>query len=199
MKECSFKELFSDAGNVWDVLDKLQLFLKEQFMSKRVKGNYDEDVFLGEGTIIEKGVLIKGPAIIGKNCFIDHSAYLRGGCLLGNNVHIGHSAEIKSSILLDNAAVSHLNYIGNSILGNSAHMSGGSIAANVRLDKKPVFIRLGDQKIKTGLQKFGSIIGDGSNIGVNAVLNPGTILGKNTIVYPLREVRGVHSEGETIK
>ncbi len=158
-----------------------------------------KDIFVGEGTTIQEGAVIIGPAIIGKNCVIGHCSLIRENCILGDNVHIGHAVEIKNSVFLNSAIAAHLNYIGDSLIGKNANISGGAILANFRLDKKTIAIRNGIEKIDTGLQKFGSIVGDGSSIGVNTVLNPGTILGKKTVVYPLTSVTGVHQDGEVIK
>ncbi|MBI2622689.1 MAG: hypothetical protein HYW64_01170, partial [Candidatus Levybacteria bacterium] len=163
------------------------------------KPNYGKNIFIGKDTLVEDYAVIKGPAIIGKNCFIGHASYLRGGCILGDNVHIGHGAEIKNSILLNNAIAAHLNYIGDSIIGSNVNISGGAMLANFRFDKKSVTIKTENKRIDTGLSKFGAILGDNSTIGVNAVLNPGTLLGKNTIVYPLTSVKGVHKDGEVIR
>ena len=197
----SFADIFTDCEFVWDAQKKLSQYVKAQFESGRVKANVPgkEYIYIGEGTVIHKLAEIQGPAIIGKNCVISHAALLRGLCLLGDSVHVGHASEIKDSILLNGAISAHLNYIGNSIIGNKVNISGGSILANFRLDKKPVFIKNGEDKIETNLTKLGAIIGDDSVIGVNAVLNPGTVLGKHSVVYPLTVVKGVHSPSSIIK
>lgn len=201
LSDFQYAELFQDVTNAWEVLPKLSDFLHAQFEKGIVRGNYKDkkDVFIGEGTVIQNGSEIIGPAIIGRNCILSHAALIRGNCLLGDNVNIGHAVEIKYSICLKGAAVAHLNYIGNSIIGNNVNISGGAILANHRLDRKLIAVRDGDKKTETNLQKFGAIIGDNSNIGVNAVLNPGTLLGKNTVVYPLISVTGIHKENEIIK
>ena len=201
LEDISFADIFTDCEFVWDVQKKLTSYIKEQFDSGKIKANYKniKYVHVGEGTSINDLAQIQGPAIIGRNCIIYHAALLRGPCLLGDNVHIGHASEIKDSILLNGAISAHLNYVGNSIVGNNVNISGGSIVANVRLDKKPVFIKNGEDKIETNLTKLGAIIGDDSVIGVNAVLNPGTVLGKHSVVYPLTVVKGVHSQSSIIK
>lgn len=197
----SWEQVFDDTKFVWEALPNIRNFILDQFERKILTANYKDkkDVFVGEGSIIHEGAVIEGPAIIGKNCIIGHCSLLRENCILGDNVHIGHGVEVKNSVFLSNATAAHLNYIGDSVIGNNVNISGGAIMANFRLDKKPVIVRINEEKIDTGLQKFGSVIGDGSSIGVNAVLNPGTILGRNTIVYPLVSVTGVHENDEIIK
>lgn len=195
----SWKDIFPKDKPVWEALNNLDVFVKELFATGVVTANYQDrdDVFVGKGTQIQEGVKITGPAIIGKNCMISHMSLLRGTCLLGDNVHVGHAVEVKESILLHGATAAHLNYIGDSIIGNNVNIAGGAILANFRLDKKPVVIKTGSAVVETHREKFGSVLGDEANIGVNAVLNPGTLLGKKVIVYPLTTVKGMHHD-ETI-
>ncbi|MCL5010530.1 MAG: hypothetical protein M1289_02915 [Patescibacteria group bacterium] len=196
-----FKEIFDHTAFPWEALSKINSYIK-RITAFKLRPNHKKfpDVFVGEGTRLEEGVLISGPALIGKNCVIGHGALIRGGCILGDNVHIGHACEIKHSIFLDNAVSAHLNYVGDSVIGSFVNIAAGAVLANLRLDKKNIAVYPGkDKRIDTNLKKFGAIIGDGSNIGVNAVLNPGTILGKNTIVYPLSFVKGIHKDSEIIK
>lgn len=196
-----YHTIFAETQNVWEVLSQISEFIKSLFASGKVMPNFQDksDVYVGEGTVIHEGAHIVGPVIIGRDCFIGHGSLLREYCLFGNNVRIGHAVEVKKSIFLNDATAAHLNYVGDSIIGNQVNISGGTILANYRLDKKSVVIRINDERVETGLEKFGSIIGDGSNIGVNSVLNPGTILGKNTIVHPLVSVIGFHKNNETVK
>lgn len=186
----NYKELFN-VDNVWEVLPKIVEFV--------LNNNRLKPVLIGSGTIVEEGALIKGPAIIGDNCFIAHGAYIRDGVIIGNDVKVGHSVEIKNSIVLNNSRIAHFNYIGDSIIGNDVNFAGGAITANFRLDGAKIKIKNNDKKIETNLTKFGAIVGDGSKIGVNVVLNPGTILSKNTKVFPLTSVFGIHLNEETIK
>lgn len=199
LSEFPYADVFQDVVYVWEPLKTLETYLAHLFTSGKLVANYQDakDIFIGEGSTIEEGVRIIGPAVIGKRSSIGHAAFLRGGNLIGDGVHVGHAVELKSSIILNHAAIAHLNYVGNSIVGN-ANISGGAMFANYRLDKRMVIVKDGDEKIETGLQKFGAIVGDGSNIGAQVVLNPGTILGKHTVVYPLKSVVGVHTEGEVI-
>jgi NDP-sugar pyrophosphorylase family protein len=190
------------AGTPWETVANILSYIKKIFVSHKLSPNYKNrpDVYVGEGTTIHPSVDIQGPAIIGANCQISHAAFLREGCIIGDNVHIGHAVEIKHSLILNNAMIAHLNYIGDSIIGNNVNISGGAILANFRLDKENITVKTGGGfKIDTGLNKFSAAIGDNSVIGVNAVINPGTLLGKNVIVFPLKSVSGVHENNATIK
>lgn len=194
-----FKELLYNK-NPWESIADLSEFIENLFRSNKITANYKDkkNVFVGEGTLVHPTVDIVGPAIIGTNCDIRHTAYLRENCLIGDNVVIGHAVEVKHSIFLNSSAANHFCYIGDSIIGNHVNISGGAIFANLRLDKKKILIKYNNNKIDTGLNKFGSAIGDNSVIGVNSVLNPGTILGKNTFVFPLKSASGVYGENSKI-
>lgn len=201
LKSFEYRDIFSEINFVWEVLPKIKDYIEMQFKTGSLKPNYKEqnDVYIGEGTIIQEGATIEGPAIIGKYALIGHGSFIRQNCIIGGNVQIGHAVEAKGSIFLTDSKIAHLNYIGDSVVGNKVNISAGVILANYRLDKKAVMVIDGENKIETGLEKFSSIIGDSSSIGVNCVLNPGTILGKNTTVYPLISVKGVHKDNEIIK
>ena len=185
--------LFADAP-AWGAIAGLDDYIRAQFASGAAVQNNKEFpmVSIGEGTTIAPGAVIEGPAIIGRNCTIGHGAYIRGGSVLGDRVHVGHAVELKHVIVMNDVAIAHLNYIGDSILGHAVNISGGAICANFRLDKQPVTVRHGDARHETGLEKLGAIVGDGCNVGVNAVLNPGTVLGRSSVVYPLQSVSGTH-------
>jgi len=141
---------------------------------------------------------IAGPCIVGKNTELRQGAFIRGSALIGENCVIGNSCELKNVIIFDNVQVPHFNYVGDSILGYKAHLGAGSVTSNVKSDKKLVVVH-GDKEIETGLKKFGAMIGDNTEIGCNAVLNPGTVLGKDCIVYPCTCVRGVVEENSIYK
>lgn len=189
----SFADIFANVENVWETLGRTGEYIKQKTQG------LSSNIIVGEGAAIQEGAKILGPAIIGKNCIIAHSAFIRENCIIGDNVYIGHCVEIKSSIILNNTRIPHLSYVGDSIMGNNVNLGGGAKTANFRLDKKEVFVKMGDQKIETGLKKLGAIIGDNVSIGLNVVLNPGTILGKESIVYPLVSVTGVHDRGSVIR
>lgn len=200
MQSFEHRVLFDGISNVWEVLPKIEPYILSLFEQNAFKANYNnsKNIFIGKGTLISKGALILGPAIIGENCFIGHASLIRENCLVGDNVHIGHGVEVKSSLFLNSSTSAHLNYVGNSIIGNLVNISGGAMIANYRLDKKPVTIKLSAGDVSTNLEKFGAVIGDGAIIGVNSVLNPGTLLGRNTVVYPLKSVVGFYKNGEKI-
>lgn len=189
LKDFQYPQIFDGIEEIWEAIPRIEKFIKKR----------TNKILVGKGTKIDKTAVILGPAIIGKNCYIGPHAFLRENCIISDNCHIGHGVEIKNSLLLPGARPAHLNYIGDSMLGKDVIFAGGSITANFRLDKKSVTIKDHKTKINTGLPKFGAVVGDGSFIGVNSVLNPGTILGKNTIVYPLTSVVGVHKNNEVIK
>ena len=131
------------------------------------------------------------PCIIGANTEVRHCAFIRGSALVGENCVVGNSVELKNVILFDKVQVPHYNYVGDSILGYKAHMGAGSITSNVKSDKSLVAVKTGDGKIETGIKKFGAMLGDRVEVGCNSVLNPGTVIGRSTNIYPLSSVRGV--------
>ena len=139
------------------------------------------------------------PCIIGAGTEVRHCAFIRGAALVGENCVVGNSTELKNVILFDNVQVPHYNYVGDSILGFRSHMGAGSITSNVKSDKTLVTVRAGEEKIETGLKKFGAILGDHVEVGCNSVLNPGTVLGRRTSVYPLSSVRGAVEEDHIVK
>jgi len=199
LADFTHREVFAGCRFVWEVLPKLEFYISDLFEKGKITANCGEDVYLGEGTVVEPGAYIKGPAIIGKNCRIGHVAYLRENVLAGDNCVFGHGTEVKNSIFLPGAVVAHLNYIGDSILGKNVNVSAGAILANFRLDQETIKVRLGEKDLDTKLSKFGAAVGDSSRIGVNSVLNPGTLLGKKSLVYPLASVRGYHPQGSLIR
>ena len=180
--------LWEKGKPVWGPLLALDGYLRKQ--SFRIEIKIPEGVHLdradliaiGKGTVIEPGVYIQGPCIIGKNCILRHGAYLRGGVLCGDHCAIGHSSEIKHSILFDYSAATHFTYVGDSILGSWANLGAGVKCANLRLDR---------QDVKPGMLKFGACIGDRVQVGCNCVLNPGTLIGKESVIYPLLNFGGV--------
>lgn len=204
-----YKDVFLLDQPVWQTLKVINNFCQEffkNFKGKLIKGEVQkgavllgEDIFIDGGTVVESGSMIKGPTIIDKNCQIRHGAYIRGRVLIGNGSVIGNSTEIKNSILLRGVKAAHLNYIGDSVVGNKVNLGGGVKLANFRLDGRKVKINFQGRKIATGLTKLGSILGDGVSVGCNTVCNPGTILGRNSKVYPLISVKGFHKSGSIIK
>ncbi len=193
--------LFEKHQNIWEVLGDIDSFIKN-FNSTSEKEGYNEiseGVFVGKNVTIDDTSRIKGKAIIGHNSIIGHAAFLRAGVIIGDNVNVGHATEVKHSIILAKTALAHLNYIGDSIIGSECNISGGATLANWRFDRKEVSIKDGQDRIPTGMEKLGAIVGDGSFLGVSAVLNPGTILGKNCLVFPLVSVAGTYPASSRIK
>ena len=158
----------------------------------------DENIWISKTVNIPNNVTIKGPCIIDHNAEIRPGAFIRGNVIIGKNSVLGNSCEMKNAILYDNVQVPHFNYVGDSILGEFAHMGAGSITSNIKSDKTNVVIK-GKEKIETNLRKVGAFLGNNVEIGCNAVLNPGTIIGCNTIVYPLTMVRGVIEGNKIVK
>lgn len=185
-----FPELFSYEP-IWITVSKVNSFLTSLFETKKVKGNYSENVYIEDNVEIDSTAKIIGPVIICSGARVGFNSLVRGSVIIGKNSTIGHAVEIKNSVVLNNSSVPHFNYVGDSIIGSNVNIGAGTITANLRLDKKTVPINLNrSKKIETDLRKLGSIIGDESNIGAHVVLNPGTILAKKTFVYPLLNISG---------
>ena len=158
-----------------------------------------EDVWIAKSASVAPTASITGPAIIGKGAQIRHCAFIRGNALVGEGAVVGNSTELKNVILFNKVQVPHYNYVGDSILGYASHMGAGSITSNVKSDKTLVTVRFGEERIETGRKKMGAILGDGVEVGCGTVLNPGTIVGRNTNIYPLSMVRGYVPEGSIYK
>jgi UDP-N-acetylglucosamine diphosphorylase / glucose-1-phosphate thymidylyltransferase / UDP-N-acetylgalactosamine diphosphorylase / glucosamine-1-phosphate N-acetyltransferase / galactosamine-1-phosphate N-acetyltransferase len=157
-----------------------------------------DEIELRKGALIEAGAWVTGPTILGEETAIRHGAYVRGGLLTGEKVVIGHTTEVKSSIFLNSAKAPHFAYVGDSILGNNVNLGAGTKISNLKITNDEIVLRVGDDKVKTGLRKMGAIIGDGSETGCNSVLNPGTLLGKGCLVYPAIAVRKAYYKPRTI-
>src|ERR1043166_1924880 len=188
--------IFDGCEYAWDALKTIQAYLNANLkpaLRNRCEGVafIGKNVFIGEGTVVEDGAMIKGPAIIGRNCEIRHNAYIREQVIIGDNCVIGNSCEVKYSMLFNNAVAPHFNYIGDSILGHKAHLGAGVKISNVKLVSGNVKVEAGGKVLDTGLRKFGALLGDQTDIGCNAVLNPGSIIGRNSVVYPNTNWRGV--------
>ena len=179
-----------------DALKRLQAYLEADLrpgLHNRCEGvaYVGERVFIGEGTVVEDGAMIKGPAIIGHNCQIRHNAYIREHVIIGDNCVVGNACEVKNSLLFNEAVAPHFNYIGDSILGYASHLGAGVKVSNVKLVPGNVTVDIEGRSFDTGLRKFGVLLGDHSDIGCNAVLNPGSIIGRGSVVYPNTNWRGV--------
>jgi len=156
-------------------------------------------VWVHKTAAVAPSAYLAGPCIIGPNTEVRHCAFIRGSALVGAGCVVGNSVELKNTILFDGVQVPHFNYVGDSILGYKAHMGAGAVTSNVKSDKTPVTVKSGDEKIETGLKKFGAMVGDFVEVGCNAVLNPGTVVGRKSNVYPTACVRGVVPENSIWK
>ena len=188
--------IFADCKFAWEALKKIEGYIAANLKSglhNKCEGvaYVGEKVFIGEGTVVEDGAMIKGPAIIGRNCQIRHNAYIRENVIIGDNCVVGNSTEIKNSILFNNAAAPHFNYAGDSILGHKAHLGAGVKISNFKLFPGNITVEMDGKPFDTGLRKFGALLGDGTEIGCNAVLNPGSIIGRGAVVYPNVFWRGI--------
>lgn len=214
MEECKIQNLYALENTIaeplltrytypWEALKNIGDFIVE-LGNKLPKEDYivkGENVWISKTANIAETAYIKGPAIICDNAEIRHCAFIRGNAIVGKNVVVGNSTELKNVILFDNVQVPHYNYVGDSILGYKAHMGAGSITSNVKSDKKMVIIKnnITGEIIETNRKKVGAMIGDFVEIGCGSVLNPGTVIGKNTNIYPLSSVRGVVLEDSIYK
>ncbi|CAN5534948.1 glucose-1-phosphate thymidylyltransferase [soil metagenome] len=204
LEHTAHPKLFENQKFVWDSLKQissyLQFRLKPAVLGELVgKPFISNSVFVGEGTIIEQGAMLKGPAWIGSNCHIRSGCYVRENVIVGDGVVMGNSCEFKNCILFDEAQVPHFNYVGDSVLGHKAHLGAGVILSNVKLDHREIHVAANDGNIATGLTKFGAIVGDRTEVGCNAVINPGSLLGRDSIVYPGTNFRGVLPASSIVK
>ena len=199
LSDFSYADIFTDEVHVWDVIKKISPYLQSLFKSGKIKGNYSENVFIHESAYVDKTARIEGPTVILENAIIGFNAYIHGNVIIGKNAVVGTGTEVKNSIMLNTCKGSHYNYISDSLLGNEVRLGAGAVIVNKRVDRETIKIKLDNERIDTGIIKFGSVIGDRSRIGANAVINPGTIIGKNSLIYPLESVFGLHKDNETIK
>jgi NDP-sugar pyrophosphorylase family protein len=211
--------IFDGCHHAWEALKKIEPYLakvQKQNPPKKFPGaTIGDRVIIGEGTVVEPGAMIKGPAVIGKNCQIRHNAYIRENVIIGDDCVVGNASELKNALLFNGVQVPHYNYVGDSILGHKAHIGAGVICSNLKSLPGNVMVAscqlpvegsksrgaaqaepaTGSQQpatvLDTGLRKFGALIGDGAEVGCNAVLNPGSILGRGAIIYPGVSWRGV--------
>ena len=177
----------------WEVLPYIKEFIKalgnalpEDRFEKR-----GEDIWVAKSAAVAQTACLNGPLIIDENAEIRHCAFIRGNAIVGKGTVVGNSTELKNVILFNSVQVPHYNYVGDSILGYKSHMGAGSITSNVKSDKTLVVVKSADEKMETGRKKFGAMLGDFVEVGCNSVLNPGTVIGPHTNIYPLSPVRGV--------
>ncbi len=201
LSETIAKDIFIGVEYPWEVLPKIGEFIKElgEGLSPDEFDKVSENVWVSKDAKIAQSACINCPTIICKGAEIRHCAFIRGNAIVGENAVVGNSTELKNVILFNKVQVPHYNYVGDSILGYKAHTGAGAITSNVKSNKTLVTISTADGKIETGLKKFGAIIGDNAEVGCNAVMNPGTVLGRDSIVYPLSMVRGHVPENSVYK
>ncbi len=201
LEETIAKDLLESVTYPWEALSKINDYILE--IGKQLDpAKYDkvgDDVWIAKTAKVMPTAYIHGPAIICENAEIRHCAFIRGKAIIGNDAVVGNSTELKNVILFNKVQVPHYNYVGDSILGYKTHMGAGSITSNVKSDKKLVVIKDGKEQIETGIKKVGAMIGDKVEVGCNSVLNPGTVIGKNSNIYPLSSVRGVIPEKSIYK
>ena len=193
LEETIAKELLESVTYPWEALPKIEEFILKigEKLDKEKYEKKGENIWIAKSAKIAPTAYINGPAIIGENAEIRHCAFIRGKAIVGEGAVVGNSTELKNVILFNKVQVPHYNYVGDSILGYKSHMGAGSITSNVKSDKKLVIVKNGKETIETGLKKFGAMLGDNVEVGCGSVLNPGTVIGSNTNIYPLSSVRGV--------
>ena len=193
--------LFKDVTYPWEVLPKIKDFIIAlgNTLDTHIYEKKGENIWISKSAKVAPTAYISGPVIIGEETEIRHCAFIRGNAIVGNHCVVGNSTELKNVILFNNVQVPHYNYVGDSILGYRSHMGAGSITSNVKSDKKLVIVKSGAECMETGLKKFGAMIGDNVEVGCNSVLNPGTVIGKNSNIYPQSSVRGVVPENSIYK
>jgi NDP-sugar pyrophosphorylase family protein len=204
LKQTEHASIFDGCEFAWEALKQLKDYLRKNLrpaLNNRCEGRafIGEQVFIGKGTLVEDGVMIKGPAIIGRGCEIRHNAYVREGVIIGDGCVVGNSCELKNTLLFNEAKVPHFSYVGDSILGYLAHLGAGVKISNIKLMPGNVVVELDGKTLDTGLRKFGALLGDYTDVGCNTVLNPGSIIGRHSVIYPNTNWRGVLSDNMIVK
>ncbi|MCP4229803.1 MAG: glucose-1-phosphate thymidylyltransferase [bacterium] len=197
LSQTAFAQYFDGLRYPWDILKSLPE-IAASFDQYLIKGDVMDgahilgaDIAVGPGTVVEPGAVIKGPTVIGANCEIRAGAYIRGNTIIGDGGIVGNSSEVKNALFLEGAAAPHFNYVGDSVLGRKCNLGAGVKLSNWKIAAdKNVTLRIDDETVDTGLQKFGAVLGDFVEIGCNSVLNPGTVVGANTLIYAVSNVRG---------
>lgn len=185
-------QIFDGVNYAWEVLPKISGFIKElgKTLDPEKFSQIGENIWVAKTAKVAETAYLNGPLIIDENAEIRHCAFIRGSAIVGKNCVVGNSTELKNTLLFDFVQVPHYNYVGDSILGYRSHLGAGAITSNVKSDKTLVSVKFDGKKAETGLKKFGAIVGDNVEVGCSSVLNPGTVIGKNTNIYPLSMVRG---------
>lgn len=201
LRETIAAPLFEGHEYPWEVLPYIKDFIieKGKTLDPSIFEERGENIWIARDAKVYESAYINGPCIIGRGTEVRHCAFIRGSALVGDGCVIGNSTELKNVIIFNSAEVPHYNYVGDSILGFHAHMGAGSITSNIKADRRNVVIKAGDTEIETGLRKIGALLGDYTEIGCNAVLNPGTVVGRHSNIYPVTCVRGFVPENSILK
>ena len=194
-------ELFTEAEYPWEMLPRIHDFILElgKRLPEEIYEKRGEDIWVAKNAKVAPTACLNGPLIIDEEAEIRHCAFVRGNAIVGKGAVVGNSTELKNVVLFNKVQVPHYNYVGDSVLGYKAHMGAGSITSNVKSDKKLVVVHGYGFDLETGMKKFGAMLGDHVEIGCNSVLNPGTVIGRESNVYPLSSVRGVVPERSIFK
>lgn len=195
------KELLERLEYPWEVFNTLEDFIME-IGPKLPKDKFEQkgdNIWIARSAKVAPTASLNGPLIIDEDAEVRHCAFVRGSAIVGKGAVVGNSTELKCTLLFDKVQVPHYNYVGNSVLGFKSHMGAGSITSNLKSDKSLVTVNVDGEKVETGMKKFGAILGDCVEVGCNSVMNPGTVIGKNTNVYPLSMVRGYVPESSIYK
>ena len=200
-EETIAKDLFNEDCYPWELLSKIKEFILQlgPTLPKDKFEEIKEHVWVAKSAVVAPTASITGPCIIDEEAEVRHCAFIRGNAIVGKHSVVGNSTELKNVILFNNVQVPHYNYVGDSILGFKSHMGAGSITSNVKSDKKLVVVKSPEGPIETGLKKFGAMLGDHVEVGCGSVLNPGTVIGPNSNIYPLSSVRGIVPAGSIYK
>lgn len=192
LEETIAKDIFEGVTYPWEVLPRISSFIVKlgETLPEDEYDKIGENIWIAKSAKVFESAYINGPAIIGKNAEIRQCAFIRGNAIVGEGAVVGNSTELKNVILFNKVQVPHYNYVGDSILGYKAHMGAGSITSNVKSDKKLVVVKTPEGNIETGIKKFGAMLGDEVEVGCGTVLNPGSVVGAHTNIYPLSSVRG---------
>ncbi len=192
LEETIAKDIFEGVIYPWEVLPKISKFIVElgSTLPEEIYEKKGENIWIARSAKVNPSACINGPVIIDEEAEIRHCAFIRGNAIVGKGAVVGNSTELKNVILFNKVQVPHYNYVGDSVLGFKSHMGAGSITSNVKSDKTLVVVRAGEERYETGLKKFGAMLGDNVEVGCNSVLNPGTVVGKQTNIYPTSMVRG---------
>lgn len=201
LKETIAADLFTEAEYPWEVLPRIHDFILElgKRLPEEIYEKRGEDIWVAKSAKVAPTACLNGPLIIDEEAEVRHCAFVRGNAIVGKGAVVGNSTELKNVVLFNKVQVPHYNYVGDSVLGFKSHMGAGSITSNVKSDKTLVVVKNGEEKIETGLKKMGAMLGDHVEVGCNSVLNPGTVIGRNSNVYPTSCVRGVIPAGHIFK